>query len=338
MSMEKTIKTFLDHYKIRAPSESARSYIFDCPACGGQKKLYIQKEDGRSVCFKQGSDRCPKAGSSVPYALSLLSNLTVKQVKEFLFEGVGAITDDFNPVFDDDAPTTGAVSVSPVSGAMFPADLVLPGLPEFKEGQRYLNGRGVTDDMIMKYGIGYSPGMRRVIFPVFMKGELYGWQGRAIDPVDKEYRMYNLPGPWKANTLMFYDNIANKDFAILAEGAVSALKFYNVGNFVASMGKEVSKSQLELIVKAGIKKLFLALDRDAFAKNEEIRYTLSNRDIQCFLVPVPGHRDDFGDATLDECSQAFNNAKLLDDALVSGTWDTTFETSKKEKYVTNRKR
>lgn len=335
MSLEKTIKGFLDHYKIKPPQENARSYIFDCPSCGGHRKLYIQKEDGRSVCFKNGNPpRCPRAGSSIQYALSILSELSVQQVKDYLFNGNFAISDDFNVKLEDGIEK--AKELEPVSETDLPVDVLSIGMNGFEDGKKYLNSRGITDDMIKKYQILYSPAMRRVIFTVRMGGNLYGWQGRAIDKVDKNYRMYNLPGPWKAKTLMFYDNIKNKDFAILAEGPVSALKFYRIGNFVASMGKEISKAQLELIVKSGVKKVFLALDRDAFAKNEEVRYYLSNHDIKCFLVEIPEHRDDFGDSTLEECATAFNNAKVLDDALVSGDWDTGFDLNKKERYV-NRK-
>jgi hypothetical protein len=336
MKLEKTIQSFFKQYKIVPQQENARSFIFDCPSCGGHRKLYIQKEDGKSVCFKSGNpDKCPRPGSSIAYSLSLLSELSIVQVKKILFEDEVIIHDDLNVSLDETDKKQEIIQ--PINASELPLDNVAIGMHEFEEGKLYLNGRGINDEMIKKYQITYSPGMRRVIFPVIMNVQLYGWQGRAIDKVDKNYRMYNLPGPWKAKTLMFYDNIINKDFAILAEGPVSAIKFYKVGNFIASMGKEVSKAQLDLITNIGIKKLFLALDRDAFAKNEQIRYHLSNRNIQCFLVNVPRHRDDFGDSTLDECIQAFNNATTLDDALVSGDWDTEIITDKKEHYVNTRK-
>jgi hypothetical protein len=325
--MENRLKLFFDKYKIVPAQETSRSFLFDCPSCSGKKKLYIQKKDGRSACFKQGNPgQCPAPGSSAPYALSLLTNMGVKQCKDELYGDTPQIYESLDVTIDDlsTSPASRA-ALPPLTPSDIPADLALPGMPEFADGYEYLKGRGLTIDIIKKYGIGYSPAMRRVIFPVVMNGSMFGWQGRAIDPVDKHYRMYNLPGEWKARTLMFYDNIKNADFAILAEGPVSALKFASVGKFVASMGKEVSRAQLDLLVQSGIKKLYLALDRDAFDKNDKIRYSMSAFGVECYRIPVPDHRDDFGDSTYEECAEAFTKAVPLKDALSTGEWNVKLD-------------
>lgn len=327
MNLENIISTFLETHKIKPQQETARSFIFDCPSCGGKKKLYIQKRDGSSVCFKQGNPgMCPRPGTHAPYALSLISGLPYNQVKQFLNGNEVTISDDIDVDFDESKNNNKInKELAPIGFDKFPHDISYIGSESFIDGKNYLNSRGITDDMIKKYDIGYSPSMRRVIFWVRRGDKTYGWQGRAIDKVDKEYRMYNLPGEWKSKTLMFENNIINSDFAILAEGAVSALKFELCGNFVASMGKEVSKNQLNRLKELGIKKLYLALDRDAFAKNEQIRYTLSSEGIECFKIEVPPHRDDFGDSTCKECLQAFQSAKKLEDSLSTGDWDIIIE-------------
>lgn len=312
--MEQALALFLDTHNLRPEQENSRSYIFNCPACGGGRKLYIEKETGKSKCFKGSTDRCPSSGSPV-YALSLLTGLNFKDVDKQIFDLDPVITTDEN--FNIDFKDVGKVEVqaSPAAGDDIPLDIIPIFDPMASEGVTYLEGRGITKDMMIKYNFLYSPVMRRVVFPVVMNNVLYGWQGRAIDKVDKAYRMYNMPGPWKALTLMFYQNLKGSEHAILAEGPVSALKFEKVGGFIASMGKDVSDQQLDLILKSGVKRVYLALDRDAADKIQSIRNYLKSSlkyEVQCYNIDVPEHRDDFGDCTYDECAEMFKQAKVID--------------------------
>lgn len=310
--MEEKIESFLNNHKIPIKGQSARSFIFDCPSCGGERKLYISKKDGLSVCFKGKSERCPRPGSQVSYALSLLSGLPMDAVKREVLDFVENLVDTIRVAFEEGRQER---KDEPLPTVMLPPDITFVGEREAEEGVKYLEGRGLPTEVQMKYGVLYSPSMRRVIFPVIMDKKLYGWQGRAIDKVSHEHRMYNIPGAWKARTLMFYENIIGKDFAIIAEGPVSAMKFHKVGNFVATMGKEVSAKQLELLRLAGVKKVYLAIDRDAVDKFNKIRYSLDNDllgRIECYFVSVPENRDDFGDCTFEECETAFNSASRLD--------------------------
>jgi len=310
--MEEKIAAFLRNHKINPKAQNARSYIFDCPACGGDKKLYISKKDGLSVCFKGKTDKCPRPGSSAQYALSLISGLPFDVVKREIVDFVENLAEQIRVKFDNDEVKQEEVKLPTV---MLPIDIAFMGEHAAEEGQKYLEGRGLPLEVQQKYGVLYSPSMRRVIFPVIMDKKLYGWQGRAIDNVRHEDRMYNIPGPWKARTLMFYENIVGKDFVIVAEGPVSAMKFYKVGNFVATMGKEISTRQLELMRNAGVKKIYLAIDPDAVDKLNKIRYILDNEllgRIECFHIPVPENRGDFGDCTFEECEVAFQRASKLD--------------------------
>jgi hypothetical protein len=312
--IEKRIEEFLKKHKITIRPLSARSYIFDCPSCGGKNKLYIEKKTGYSVCFKQEAERCPSPGSNAAYALGLVSGISYADVKKELYleEIELSEKDEIRVNWDQDALKE--EEIEPLKPCGLPLDMALITNPRAAEGLAYLSKRGISTQLALKHSVTYSPSMRRVIFPVIMDGVMYGWQGRAIDQVAKEDRMYNLPGRWKTATLMFYDNLKGKDWAVLAEGPISAIKFAEVGGYVASMGKNVSPKQLDLIKAAGVKKLFLALDRDAADKMVSIEKYL-NKDghsVQCFIVPVPTHRDDFGEATYEENLEAFMNAQDFD--------------------------
>lgn len=311
--MRKILNDFIKDHKLSPRAESGRCFIFDCPACGGDKKLYIEKDTGFSTCFKQKTDKCLKSRSKPEWALTQLTGIPIRDIKDEIY-GFIKISDDsvFEVKFDDENEIKVKKKIDPIPKDKMPPDLVVFDLDPNSDGFKYLRGRGITDEMIKKYNICYSLSMRRAIFFTIMNKEIYGWQGRAVDKVAKEYRMYNLPGEWKSKSLMFYDNLKGSEHAILAEGPVSALKFEKVGGFVASMGKNVSPEQLDLIRESGIKKLYIALDRDAFDKINKICKDINNplygKSIECYLVEVPEHRDDFGDCTYDECEAAFKSA------------------------------
>ena len=309
--MQKRIEFFFKNHKIKPLQQNARSYIFDCPACGGSKKLYIEKESGRSVCFKKKSSKCPGAGSRITYTLSLLSGISIEAVKREIFDLVVQLTDEINVSFEDNDE----VERKELKAGSLPLDVHFIQMSGAEEGVEYLNNRGISKDVAKKYKILYSPVMRRVLFPVIIGKTLYGWQGRAIDKVDKGSRMHNMKGDWRSRTLMFYENIVDKKFAIIAEGPIDAMKFEQVGHFVATMGKEISNDQLELLRKSKIEKIYLALDRDAFDKIERIRNNVTNamngKTMKCYIIEVPEHRGDFGECTFDECKKAFQSAKEI---------------------------
>jgi hypothetical protein len=310
------LSTFFEDHDVVPKKENARSYIFDCPACGGHEKLYIEKDTGRSVCFKHKTENCPTKKTGIIKTLHLISEVPFDVIKrEMADEIISTPEEQLNfdePVFSDD--TVDEDRLLPITDEKLPFDCKLINWPDSKDGLTYLQGRGLDLDTLMKYSIMYSPYFKRVIFPVIMNNELYGWQGRAIDK-NNLLKMYNLPGEWKTQSLMFFDNLKNTDFAIIAEGPVSALKFAKVGNFVATMGKAVAEKQLQLILETGIKKIYLALDPDAALEMEELVHRLllqSANPVKCFLVKVPTGKDDFGDCSYEECKNAFENAEALD--------------------------
>ena len=310
--MESKLSAFFEKYDLPPKLETSRSYIFDCPVCNGKRKLYIQKSDGRTVCFKQKSEECPKAGSKPNYVLHLLSGVPQEKIKDFF-------NSDFNELLGEDISVNFSdekkiqTVKEEVELASLPDDYLYIDDSKAKDGLEYLLNRGLELNQLINETVLYSPAMRRVIFPVIMDNLLIGWQGRAIDLIEKNYRMYNLPGTWKNKSIMFYDNIKSSKHVIIAEGAVSALKFKNVGGYVATMGKNISKKQLELIVCTNVKKIYFALDRDALDKIHFLRNTIltMKHDIECYIVNVPSNRDDFGDCTYEECESAFKNAEII---------------------------
>lgn len=324
-TMYEKMQEFFDKYNIEPKKENARSFIFDCPACGGSSKLYIEKTNGRSICFKHKTEHCPTPQTPLAKVLSLISAVPYEDIKNILTEKITITVGETLPepiiqnILSKVPPQKIIAPLEPIKPHQYPPGLIPIRAPDnngdiINEGTQYLLNRGLDIKSVENFGVCYSIYMRRVVFPVLHQNKCYGWQARTIDKNVKP-RMYNLPGTWKARTLMFYDNIVGSEFAIVAEGAISALKFALVGGFVATMGKLISNEQLDLILGLGIKKIFLALDPDAIKEMCEIVckiYNTTNGLVKCFLIKVPNHKEDFGDCTYEECKTAFNMAEPID--------------------------
>lgn len=314
--MHEKIQDFLDRHNLEPKKENARSYIFDCPACGSSERLYIEKSNGRSVCFRHKTPECPTVKSSLAKVLSLISEVPYETVKGELADEVSVVPGEKLEISEPEIEKeyTFTIPIQPILEKDLPFDMKPISDPFSKEGLDYLEGRGLHVAQLEHLRVAYSLYLRRVIFPVMQNNCIYGWQGRSIDKEEK-LRMYNLPGEWKAKTLMFYDTTKVSPHIIVAEGAVSALKFGNVGGYVATMGKTISEVQVRMIIESDKKDIYLALDPDAIAEMEDLTHkilTQTNNTVNIYLIKVPGHREDFGDCTYQECHEAFLEAQKLD--------------------------
>lgn len=291
--------------------ESSRSYIFDCPICGGKDKLYMDKSSGRSVCFRAKSEECPRSGSQPYFTLSKMTGESFVEVKKRLSGGPEQLQEKLQVFFEDSDDAPSKTPLPPLEMAEYPADSI----PILKNSEpfQYLTSRGISFDQAQSLQLMYSPGMRRIIFPSIVDGKIVGWQGRAIDKVDHAYRMYNYPGPWKSRAVLFLETIKS-DSVVICEGPFDAMKFLNVGSYVATMGKSISKAQLDLLFTHGVKKFFLGLDEDANDKLDEIYRHLKSYpsdEVEVFIVKVPEGREDFGDCSYEEAYQAYMNARPM---------------------------
>ncbi len=314
------INLVLDHYNISPNKETARSYIFDCPVCEAKNKLYLEKRTGRAICFRHRLDDCPTVKTPLYRVLSLIAGVPVSEIESFFKKDISITAEEPIPDLDEIADSSSLQLINddaplvPLTPLDWPRDSIPLDWQAAEEGVKYLLGRGLDIEHLIEMGVKYSLGMKRVVFPVTHYDNTYGWQARTIYP-NVEPRMYNYPGTWKSKTLMFFNNILTSEHVILAEGAVSALKFKMAGGFVASMGKLVSKEQIKLILQPNIKKVYLALDSDAINEMVDLAKSimrLTNNTVECYFVKVPRHKEDFGDCTYEECLEAFNSAEPID--------------------------
>lgn len=148
-----------------------------------------------------------------------------------------------------------------------------------QEAQDYLHSRGVTEDQIAKYKIGYfdkteySQFYDRIIFPIFRyDGELLGFQGRALGDVKPKY-YHNVQ---YTSRMLFglYENgrkILKNNYAFVVEGIFDVLALELAGYYaVATFGTTISKGQA-LLLRRYVDDVFHLYDNDSAGKSGEAK-------------------------------------------------------------------
>lgn len=303
------------------------SYIFDCPRCSKADKLYMFKDDGRFICFYCAEINGFKGKAE--YALSELQNVPVSEVCKELYGGEAPTIEMFfdfqlEDWWSNDEIPDGIPTLDDIQVRLWGPDAIPIEAPLAKKGAEYLAGRGIDLELAKHYGIRYSGSKMRVLFPVQYQNRLFGWQGRAIGPTEFEDpetgekksvpKTLTVEGLKKDKVLMFADQLDGASQVIVCEGPVDAIKCHRcspdgvqpAGN-VATLGKAVSRAQIDLIRYSGAKKVYLALDPDADRETMMVIEALeSYMDVHIMCVPKPYH--DFGEMSLDEVAAVYRQA------------------------------
>jgi hypothetical protein len=159
----------------------------------------------------------------------------------------------------------------------------------------------------------YRMASRRIVVPIFMNGEMVGWQARA--PYDTDWRVartpkyLNRPGMNKRLMLYGYDAAIGMNFVTIVEGVTDV---WALGKGAVSLlGKDMSPEQAQLI-SSNWPAAVVALDPDAAEDRiTKIRRQLP-RDYPLVVVRLP---DGVDPATVD---QAFFWDLVLGEATRAG--------------------
>ncbi|HVT63297.1 MAG TPA: hypothetical protein VHD33_07425 [Legionellaceae bacterium] len=250
------------------------------------------------------------------YALSELASIPVSKVKAALY-GVkwAEANTDLNINLDEYDPEKVEIEVIPTikwQWDEYPIDHKFAA-----SGLRYLESRGIPLEIAKKYHIRHAPARQRVLFPVELDGRLIGHQDRLIvDDViwsEEEQQYKRCPKILSSDNLprqipMFADNLNGSDHVIITEGPIDAIKFdYCNGGNIATMGKEVGPRQIKFIKSKPIKKVYIALDPDAFAVTNRLIQEFSEYEVYV-LKPLDGYKD-FGAMLFEQCYQVFKKAQ-----------------------------
>ena len=146
----------------------------------------------------------------------------------------------------------------------------------------YLYKRGITDNDILKYNIGYcDEGLysSRIIIPSYdSDGVLNFFVGRDFYTSKMKYR--NSP---TSKDIIGFDLFINwKEPIILCEGVFDAMAFKR--NAIPLFGKNVMKKLQKKIIDFGVKTIYLELDNDAIVDAIKISEKFINNGIEVKMM------------------------------------------------------
>jgi DNA primase len=130
------------------------------------------------------------------------------------------------------------------------------------EAYRYLTSRGVTDEMIEKYNIGYTVNgdfAYRIIIPSYnLDGQLNYFVARSWVPKKMKYKNPSVP----KDEIIFNEGRIDWDKDIfLCEGAFDS---FFLDNSIVMLGKKMSKHLFETLYAKANKNIIICCDGDAF--------------------------------------------------------------------------
>ncbi len=141
------------------------------------------------------------------------------------------------------------------------------------EAYRYLQSRGITDDIIKKYKIGYTATgdfAYRIIVPSYNKeGALNYFVARSFVPKKMKYKNPTTP----KDEIIFNESLIDweKDIHI-CEGAFDA---FFLDNSIVMLGKKMSELLFSTIYEKANGNIIICLDEDAWADALKLYHTLN---------------------------------------------------------------
>ena len=180
--------------------------------------------------------------------------------------------------------------------------------PDAKRVRRYAHTRGITDNELWRFRVGYSPQMRRrMILPSFdEEGNLNYWTARRCDS-NPDWRYLNAKVPKTQFIVGELDLDWSAEEIVLVEGPTDLIKC-SLLNATCLLGSTLSEnSELFRKLITYPERIILALDSDARKKQDKIASLLMSFDKEVFWVPPPEEGYDWGDL---EPTEVYNNMQV----------------------------
>ena len=308
MKLKKSVQDIFEEEGI-AFKPTTNSLMIACPVCAkDKKKRAVYKNSGGSKCYYCGNSMSLVQLLKVMFGYSESEIIlkhgattnTAKVIESEFDDMLSNIAGIFAEKIEEEAPALVEVQL----------DAFFKPIELSREGMEYLIKRGVNSPKIwIDYDVRFHSIMGGPVFPIKMYGKIVGWQCRKINPVKDGPRMLSMPGSWKSKSLLNHDNAMVAEEIGLFEGPFDSLAAESAGLVsVATLGKVVSKAQIELLKECGAKKIFIGFDPDAYLEVRDLCKVLC-RTKDVYRLIVPEHRDDFGDCTPEEIKEAIKNAE-----------------------------
>jgi DNA primase len=164
--------------------------------------------------------------------------------------------------------------------------------PVRRQAMNYLKNRGITDEIIEKYGIGFcdtGDHAGRIVIPSYDKNDnLNYYIARSWNPMSRA--KYKNPEAEK-DKIIFWENLIdwNKD-VYLVEGAFDGLF---LDNSIPMLGKHMSELLFETIYTKAKGNVIICLDGDAWTNAVKLYHELNGGDLyqKIKILKLPNDQD-----------------------------------------------
>lgn len=275
---------------------SKGNYSFHCPFCNHRKpKLEINlvtnsKKENPYHCWV-----CNTKGKSI---LTLFKKLNASREKVMEVASIIKVTPNQEIVEEAN------IVKLPKEFKSLVGDKTI----EARHARTYLKKRGLTDEDIIKYNIGYINSGRysdSVIVPSYDSS--YKLNYFISRKIVESSRKYDSPSCDKNALIGLESNINWKTPIILCEGIFDAIAVKR--NAIPLFGKTISKALMKKLVESEVKTIYLALDQDAIKDALDHAMTLLNYGKSVYLVEMDGK--DPSELGFEKFTKLLHNAQEL---------------------------
>lgn len=280
---------------------SREEYLFYCPSCKHhKKKLSVNLNKNKFKCWI-----CDYKGNSIGRLIRRWGSFTQQEAWSELAEDftLGAFDNLFG--VEEEIEEKQVIELPEAFRSLATTNGSVGALP----AKRYLKSRGITQEDILKWKIGYcSYGEYegRIIIPSFNEdGDVNYFIARTYDSNWKKYM-----NPPSSRTKIIFNELYldwSSDLSIV-EGAFDAII---AGNGVPILGSTLSeRHKLFNKIVENDTPVYIALDPDVEIKALKLIKKLIEYDVEVYKVDIKGY-DDVGSMTKEEYQKRKSEATLM---------------------------
>ena len=238
-----------------------------CPYCHREQKMGINLNTYRTNCF-----RCGEHPSPAQMVMDIEGLDTYSELITFLRNG------DFTEL----TFTEEKVELSEAKPVYLPEGfkLITQGTSTLANSfRKYVIKRGFNPNELARHGVGYCTKgeyFGYLIIPFYTEGSLRYWNARLVIGSGPRYNNppKDITGLGKEFLIYNSDALGLYNQVFICEGAINALTMGE--NAIATMGKSISRYQINELIKAQAKRYIILLDPDAKDKAIDLALKLVN--------------------------------------------------------------
>lgn len=301
------IKSIIKGIGLEIGGETSNDYMCYCPFHSNRNtpSFSVSRELGAFICFNPS---CGESGTLIELIKKVLQKNDYEAIRYVSAKEQESL-DNFDEVMADMFEEKPDFIEFPQSKL----DSMYNQLGLDVAAREYLKSRGITEESMHYFKLGYSSNMGMVIVPVHSPdGIPVGLVGRSI--TEKKFKnSTNLP----RSKTMFNINRAKKigDHVIIVESSFDAIRVHQSGfpNVVATLGGHISQDNINLLNRY-FNKITIMTDSDEAGRSlgRNICNKLRNKDLLWASYEYgkiyPHNSKDAGDMTEEEIRSCIKNA------------------------------